>query len=71
MHIFGYNTFLTAMICIHLFADLRFDAGLAQLAGLSALKDLRVTRTAVTAEGATALQQKLPDTKIQLRYLGN
>ena len=56
---------------LHLGSTQVTDAGRAQLAGLSALKDLRVTRTAVTVEGAAALQQKLPDTKIQLRYLGN
>ena len=38
---------------------------------LTALKDLIVTRTGVTEDGVKTLQEKLPDTKIQLRYLGD
>jgi hypothetical protein len=37
--------------------------------GLTTLKDLKVTRTAVTEEGVAALQPKLPDTNIQLLYI--
>jgi hypothetical protein len=36
-----------------------------------ALKDLKVTRTAVTEKGVAALKEKLPGTEIQLEYLGN
>jgi hypothetical protein len=45
------------------------DAGLVHLEGLVALQDLKVTRTAVTAAGVAALQQKLPGTTIQLEYI--
>ena len=40
-----------------------------KLAELKNLKDLKVTRTAVTEEGVKALQEKLPDCDIQLRYI--
>ena len=33
------------------------------------LADLKVTRTAVTDAGVAKLQQKLPNTKIQLKYV--
>jgi len=32
-------------------------------------KDLKVTRTAVTAAGVEKLKEKLPDTEIQLQYI--
>jgi hypothetical protein len=54
---------------LHLGSTLVSDAGLPALEGLASLKDLKVTRTAVTEEGVAALNKKLPDTDIQLRYL--
>jgi hypothetical protein len=40
------------------------DAGLENLAKLSKLKDLSVSFTKVTADGATKLQQALPKVKV-------
>ena len=45
------------------------DEGLDQLAGLTSLQDLKVTRTAVTEQGTTRLQKKLPHVTIQLKYI--
>jgi ATP-dependent RNA helicase DeaD len=41
------------------------DAGLKQIEHLASLKDLKVTRTAVSPEGVEQLQKKLPNTTIQ------
>jgi hypothetical protein len=46
------------------------DAGLVHLEPLTALKELNLTRTSVSEAGAAKLQEKLPQTKIQLKYLG-
>ncbi|MBI2477943.1 MAG: hypothetical protein HYV60_04650, partial [Planctomycetia bacterium] len=45
------------------------DAGLPDLEGLTSLKDLKVTRTAVTEAGVAKLREKLPNTEIQLKYI--
>jgi hypothetical protein len=42
---------------------------LIHLEGLTALKDLIVTRTAVTQAGVDKLKEKLPETKVQLQYI--
>jgi hypothetical protein len=36
---------------------------------LTSLKDLKVTRTAVTPDGVAQLKKKLPDTEVQLKYI--
>jgi hypothetical protein len=36
---------------------------------MTSLKDLKVTRTAVTEDGVAELKKSLPDTEIQLRYI--
>ena len=54
---------------LHLGSTKISDAGLPQLEGLKTLKDLKVTRTAVTEAGTSSLQPKLPDTNIQLIYI--
>ena len=54
---------------LHLGSTSMTDAGLVHLGNLTQLGDLKLTRTAVTATGTAALQEKLPDTKIQLEYL--
>ena len=56
---------------LHLGSTTITDAGLVHLEGLTTLKDLKVTRTAVTEEGVASLNKKLPTTEIQLKYLGN
>ena len=54
---------------LHLGSTSVSNAGLKYLEGLTALEDLKVTRTAVTEEGVEQLQEKLPDTEIQLIYI--
>lgn len=54
---------------LHIGSTAITDAGLEHLAGLESLKDLSVTRTAVTEQGAAALQEKLPNVKIQIKYV--
>lgn len=56
---------------LHLGSTQISNAGLPQLAGLKSLDKLVVTRTAVNQEGVDKLQPELPDTEIQLKYLGN
>jgi len=56
---------------LHLGSTQISNAGLSSLSGLKSLDKLVVTRTAVTEEGVDELQPKLPDTEIQLKYLGN
>ena len=56
---------------LHLGSTTITDAGLVHLEGLTTLKDLKVTRTAVTEEGVASLNEKLPTTEIQLKYLGS
>ena len=55
---------------LHLGSTAVSDAGLVHLEHLTSLEDLKVTRTAVTAEGVEQLKEKLPNTEIQLLYLG-
>jgi hypothetical protein len=55
---------------LHLGSTVVTDAGLKFLAPLTALEDLKMTRTAVTEEGVEKLKKELPNTKIQLKYLG-
>lgn len=62
---------LTELTFLHLGSTLITDEGLVHLEGMKKLADLIVTRTAVTQEGVDALQAKLPNTKIQLKYLGD
>lgn len=45
------------------------DEGLPQLSHLTNLKDLKVTRTGVTAGGVAELKKSLKDTAIQLQYI--
>jgi hypothetical protein len=54
---------------LHLGSTQITDAGLTHLEHLTSLKDLKVTRTGVTADGVARLQPNLPDTKIQLEYI--
>ena len=54
---------------LHLGSTSITDEGLVHLAGLKSLKDLKVTRTNVSEAGVTTLQKKLPETKIQLKYI--
>lgn len=56
---------------LHLGSTAISNDGLSELAGLKTLKDLKVTRTAVTDEGVDSLKKELPDTDIQLKYLGD
>ncbi len=56
---------------LHLGSTQISDAGLQHLVPLKQLRDLKVTRTAVTADGVAELQKQLPDTDIQLEYLGS
>lgn len=61
---------LKELTWLHLGSTQISDAGLSNLDGLTKLKNLIVTRTNVTKEGTETLQEKLPETKIQLEYLG-
>ena len=54
---------------LHLGSTAVSDAGLPDLEGLTSLKDLKVTRTAVTEKGVAELKKKLPNTEIQLKYI--
>ena len=63
------NIQLLKLEFLHLGSTAVSDEGLKDLEGLTALKDLRVTRTAVTEKGVEQLQGKLPDAKIQLKYI--
>ena len=54
---------------LHLGSTQISDAGLPALTPLKSLDDLKVTRTAVTETGVQELQQALPDTEIQLKYI--
>ena len=54
---------------LHIGSTTVSDNGLVHLKPLTALKDLKVTRTAVTGSGVADLQPSLPNTKIQLLYL--
>ena len=56
---------------LHLGSTSISDAGLPKLEPLKSLKDLKVTRTAVTEAGVEKLKKELPDTEIQLNYLGD
>lgn len=54
---------------LHLGSTPVSDAGLPALEGLTSLKELTITRTAVSREGVKELKKKLPNTKIQLKYI--
>ncbi|WP_417396975.1 leucine-rich repeat domain-containing protein [Gimesia chilikensis] len=54
---------------LHLGSTPVSDAGLPALEGLTSLKELTVTRTAVSEAGVQELKKKLPNTKIQLKYI--
>ncbi len=60
---------MKSLTFLHLGSTSISDSGLPQLEHLTALKDLKVTRTAVTEAGVQALQAKLPNTAIQLKYI--
>ncbi len=62
---------MTKLKFLHLGSTSITDAGLPQLEVLKSLNDLKVTRTAVTDAGVKALKEKLPETEIQLKYLGD
>jgi hypothetical protein len=62
---------MTDLEFLHLGSTAISDEGLVHLEPLTKLKELYVTRTAVTQEGVKRLQAKLPNTKIVLRYVGN
>ncbi len=56
---------------LHLGSTLITDAGIPALTGLKSLKELKMTRTSVTETGVKELKVSLPNTDIQLKYLGN
>ena len=60
---------MKALTFLHLGSTSISDRGLPGLEHLTALKDLKVTRTAVTEAGVEELQEKLPNTAIQLKYI--
>ncbi|MCA9033879.1 MAG: hypothetical protein KDA91_02055 [Planctomycetaceae bacterium] len=60
---------MSQLTFLHLGSTSVSDAGMPSLEHLTQLKDLKVTRTAVTEEGVQALQMKLPNTAIQLKYI--
>ncbi|QDS87520.1 Leucine Rich repeats (2 copies) [Rosistilla ulvae] len=66
-----YLSGMSKLLFLHLGSTLITDAGLDPLKNLKSLEDLKVTRTAVTQEGVDALKPSLPNTDIQLRYLGD
>jgi hypothetical protein len=49
---------------LHIGSTAVSNAGLDQLAKLTSLRELYLTRTAVDAAGAAGLRQRLPDAKI-------
>ncbi len=62
-------TGMTELEFLHLGSTPVTDEGLPQLESLKALKDLKVTRTGATGAGVAKLSKKLPNTKIQLKYI--
>ncbi|MCH2124142.1 MAG: hypothetical protein MK165_05085 [Pirellulaceae bacterium] len=64
-----YLAAMSELAFLHLGSTAISDAGLTHLERLTQLEDLKVTRTAITEAGAKALQTKLPETEIQLRYI--
>lgn len=64
-----YLAAMNELAFLHLGSTAISDAGLTHLERLTQLEDLKVTRTAITEAGAKALQTKLPETEIQLRYI--
>lgn len=64
-------TKMNKLTFLHLGSTAITDAGLSKLAGLKSLQDLKVTRTAITEQGVAKLKLDLPNTEIQLRYLGD
>jgi len=60
---------MTKLEFLHLGSTFISDAGLSQLEPLTALEELRVTRTGVSEAGVATLREKLPDTKIKLKYI--
>ena len=67
----SYLSGLTKLTFLHLGSTQITNQALTHLEGLTNLKDLVVTRTAVDEEGVEQLQEKLPNTKIQLEYTGD
>ena len=60
---------MTRLEFLHLGSTAVSDAGMKHIEHLTTLKDLKVTRTAVTAAGIEQLKKSLPDTEIQLKYI--